>query len=63
LESGFLFKASADFFNIFNLSVLNPRRLPVPPSQRFEESNSYEDHAADFWQFVHDSFISAPPRC
>ena len=44
------------------LRILSPLRLPISPSRRFEESNSYDDHAVDFWQFVHDSFISAQPR-
>jgi hypothetical protein len=39
--------------------ILSPLRLPVPPSRRFEESNSYDDDAADSWHFVHVSFISA----
>jgi hypothetical protein len=42
--------------------ILSPLRLPVPPSRRFEESNTYDENAVDFWQFVHDSFIFAPPR-
>jgi hypothetical protein len=42
--------------------ILSPLRLPVPPSRLFEESNRYDDYATDFWQFVHDSFVSAQPR-